>query len=224
MADEELRPLVDCNSGSWRDWRNRLILAEGADGKSWCNTAFMCGSRHLLDYRKQDDQNAILVFSSESFYHKRDSSLIQQFRGQLKGKAEFARIQERTGLAEYLVSVETLSEIQQALLKLLDYFIQEDFYEQPRYGIKVDTGKVGIEFTRTVAPGLQNFTDIYVWVGRGGFPLGFAVDMRDFRHSLFEWLRQDEDLGWCASVEEELLGVYFSLERDYKFADKIVID
>lgn len=34
MAAEEVKPLVDCNSGSWRDWRNRLILAGGVDCES----------------------------------------------------------------------------------------------------------------------------------------------------------------------------------------------
>lgn len=223
MADEGLKPLVDCNLGSWRNWRNKLVLAGGTDGEFWCDSAFACGSRHLLDFKKQDDQNAILVFSSEGYYYEKGSSLIPQLKGQLSGKAKPVRIQERTGFAEYLVSAETLGEIQRALLELLNYFIREDFYEQPLYEIKVDTGKVGIEFTRTVAPGLQNFTDIYVWVGRGGFPLGFAIDMYDFRQGLFKWLRQDDELIRCGASEEELLGVYFSLEGDCEFVDKIAL-
>lgn len=220
MADEEVKPLVDCNSGSWRDWRNRLILAGGVDCESWCNSAFACGSRRLWAFKEQDDKKAILEFTLEGYYCVSGSSLVKR----LSSRVAPVRVEESTGFADYMVSIETLNEIQSALLELLDYFIRDDFYEQPPYGIKVDTGKVGIEFTRSVAPGLQNFTDICVWVGHGGFLLAFAVDMYDFRQGLFEWLSQDRELMYHGASEEDLLDVYFSLEQKLKFADKIVID
>lgn len=220
MADGELRPLVDCNSGSWRDWRNRLILAGGVDCESWCNSAFACGSRRLLAFKEQDDKKAILEFTLEGYYCVSGSSLVKR----LSSRVAPVRVEESTGFADYMVSIETLNEIQSALLELLDYFIRDDFYEQPPYGIKVDTGKVGIEFTKSVAPGLQNFTDICVWVGRGGFLLAFAVDMYDFRQGLFEWLSQDRELMYHGASEEDLLDVYFSLEQKLNFTDKIVID
>lgn len=224
MTDGELRPLVDCNSGSWRDWRNRLILAGGVDCESWCNSVFACGSRRLWAFKEQDDKKAILEFTSEGYYCVSGSSLVKQLKGQLSSRVEPLRVEEGTWFAEYMVSVETLNEIQNALLELLDYFLRDDFYEQPPYGIKVDTGKVGIEFTRSVAPDLQNFTDICVWVGHGGFLLAFAIDMYDFRQGLFEWLSQDRELMHCGASEEDLLDVYFSLEQKLNFADKIVID
>lgn len=220
MAAEEVKPLVDCNSGSWRDWRNRLILAGGVDCESWCNSAFACGSRRLLAFKEQDDKKAILEFTSEGYYCVSGSNLVKR----LSSRVAPVRVEESTGFADYMVSIETLNEIQSALLELLDYFIRDDFYEQPPYGIKVDTGKVGIEFTKSVAPGLQNFTDICVWVGRGGFLLAFAVDMYDFRQGLFEWLSQDRELMYHGASEEDLLDVYFSLEQKLNFADKIVID
>ena len=220
MTDRELKPLVDCNSGSWRDWRNRLILAGCADCESWCNSAFACGSRRLWTFKEQDDKKAILEFTLEGYYCVSGSSLVKR----LSSRVAPVRVEESTGFADYMVSIETLNEIQSALLELLDYFIRDDFYEQPPYGIKVDTGKVGIEFTKSVAPGLQNFADICVWVGRGGFLLAFAVDMYDFRKGLFEWLSQDRELMHCGASEEDLLDVYFSLEQKLKFADKIVID